>query len=40
MIEGTIVAVSSDAHSQLSGPNRFSVELAVATVRSTSSAAR
>jgi len=27
MIEGTIVAVSSDAHSQFSKPNRLSVEL-------------
>jgi hypothetical protein len=27
MIEGTMVAVSSDAHSQFSKPNRLSVEL-------------
>ena len=27
MIEGTIVAVSSDAHFQFSKPNRLSVEL-------------
>ena len=27
MIEGTIVAVSSDAHSQFSKPDRLSVEL-------------